>query len=364
MYSESSNKTFVYSAGAAVLFHGLLFLFYLNFVLLKPESGNIVISNVDLLMQEKTASAPPKPARNKTFAFLKMALPAFPKIEAAPPPGLPSIDIKTPGARRPAIAVAQKLQERSGRVQTQEKLEMDTSLRRTAAVNADLGIKAERAAVALAPRIELEEVGMKKAPPLPASLKFDENARAERPQTMQALNLAVERAAKVPANPQGLAENTGAMKPAGGGARVSMAMPDKIADAGEKKVELAAGLRRQPALTAAAFKNPPAEGIKDEQTPQKAEIEGPLSKRKVVKYYVPPFPDWARSRGILEASAAVKFYVDNGGMVLDNVSVERSSGYGELDRLARDAIKKWQFEPLPGALSRQWGIITFRFVMG
>ena len=365
MYSESSNKTFVYSAGAAVLFHGLLFLIYLNFVLLKPETGNIVISNVDLLMQEKTASAPkPIPVRNRTFAFLKMALPAIPKIAAAQPPRPPSIDIKTPGARRPMPAAAQKLQERSGRVQAQEKLEMDTRIKRTAAINADLGIKAERAAVALAPRIELEEVGMKKAPPLPANLKFDENARAERPQTMQALNLAVARAAKVPANPQGLAENTGAMKPAGGGARVSVAMPDKIADAGGKKVELAAGLRRQPALTAAALRNPVSEGIKDERTAQKAEIEGPLSKRKVVKSYVPPFPDWARSRGILEASAAVKFYVDNGGLVLDNVSVERSSGYGELDRLALDAIKKWRFEPLPGALSRQWGIITFRFVMG
>ncbi|MBU2574822.1 MAG: energy transducer TonB [Elusimicrobia bacterium] len=364
MYSESSNKTLTYSAAGAVLFHGLLVFFYLNFVLLRPETGNIVISNVDLLMQEKTASAPkPKPVRNKTFDFLKLALPAIPKIEAAPAARLPTIDIKTPEARRTAVAVAQKLPERSGRLQAQEKLEMNTAKRAATVLNADLGIRAERTAVALAPRIELEEVGMKKAPPLPGGLKFDETARAEKPRTMQALNIAVERAKKISALPQGLAENTAAINPAGGLARVSVAMPDKIADAGGKKVELAAGLRKQPALTAAAFKNPVSEGIKDAQTPKKVEIEGPLSKRKVTAYYVPPFPDWAGSRGILEASAAVKFYVDNSGAVLDNVSVERSSGYGELDRLAIEAIKKWRFEPLPGAPSRQWGIITFRFVV-
>ncbi|MBI4801788.1 MAG: energy transducer TonB [Elusimicrobia bacterium] len=362
MYSETSNKTLAYSAAVAILFHGFMFFLYLNFVLLKPETKDILISNVDLLLQEKTAAAPgPKPVRNKTFEFLKMALPAIPKIEAAPAFRLPTIDIKTPEVRRTAVAVAQKLPERSGRLQAQEKLEMDIRLRRTAAINADLGIKAERTAVAPAPRIELEEVGMKKAPPLPGNIRFDETARAERPQTMQALNIAVERAKKVSALPQGLAENTGAMKPAMGLARVNVAMPAKITE--ETKVNLSAGLRKQPALTASAFKTPAGEGIKDAQTLKKAEIEGPLSKRKVTAYYVPPFPAWASSRGLLEASVALKFYVDNSGAVLDNATVERSSGYGELDRSALDAIKKWRFEPLPGAPSRQWGIITFRFVL-
>jgi TonB family protein len=54
--------------------------------------------------------------------------------------------------------------------------------------------------------------------------------------------------------------------------------------------------------------------------------------------------------------------VDNSGRVLDNAAVEKTSGYGALDRLAADAIKRWAFEPLPGPASKQWGIITFRFV--
>lgn len=361
MYSDSSNRILAFSAAGAVLFHGLLFFLYLNFVLLRPETGNIVISNVDLLLQEKTAAAPKlKPARNKTFEFLKMALPTIPKIEAAPVSRMPVIDIKMPEARKAPLAVAQALPERSGRLQAQDKLEMDTSKRAVNALGADLGIKAERAAVALAPKIELEEVGMKKAPPLPGGLKFDENARADKPQTMAALNIAVARAKQASALPQGLDENKGALNPAGGLARVNVAMPAKITEAANAGL---APVRKQPSLTLAALAKPVEAGTKNAEPVKKVEIEGPLAKRKVAAYYVPPFPDWARSRGILEASASVKFYVDNNGAVLDNAAVERSSGYGELDRLALEAIKKWRFEPLSGAPSRQWGIITFRFVL-
>ena len=85
MYSYS-DKTLIYSAIGAVLFHGLLFFLYLNFVLLAPETRNIVISNVDLLLQEKQARVPRAPG-NKTLDFLKLALPKIPKIELAPAPG-------------------------------------------------------------------------------------------------------------------------------------------------------------------------------------------------------------------------------------------------------------------------------------
>jgi TonB family protein len=102
--------------------------------------------------------------------------------------------------------------------------------------------------------------------------------------------------------------------------------------------------------------------MKQAEASRKVEIEGPLSKRKVLKYYVPEFPAWAGDLGLLEASVAIKFYVDNSGRVLDDTSVEKTSGYGALDRLAAGAIKRWRFEPLSGAASRQWGIITFRFV--
>jgi len=362
MHPDSSQKVLTYAALGAVLFHGLIFFAYLNFVLLRSETRNIVISNVDLLLQEKEAQTPPTPVR-KTLDFLKLALPKIPKIETVRAPVMPAIDIKTPETRRKSFDLPQNLRERSGRAQTQEKLEMDTAKRAASAMSADLGLKAERSAVALAPRIELEEVGMKKAPTLPENLKFDENARSFTPQTMQELNIAVDRAKKVSALPQGLSEREGEAGALRENARIAPAMPERLAEARSAPVESAAqGLRSRPVISPAAlggFKNA---SMKQAEEPKKVEIEGPLSRRKVLKYYVPPFPSWARDRGLLEASVSIKFYVDNPGRVLDNASVEKTSGYGALDRLALDAIRKWQFEPVSGAVSRQWGIITFRFV--
>lgn len=344
------------------MLHGLLFFAYLNFVLLRPESRNIVISNVDLLLQEKEAQAPRAPV-HKTLDFLKLALPKIPKIETARAPVMPAIDIKTPEVRRKAFDLPQNLRERSGRVQEQERLEMDTAKRAASAMSADLGIKAERSAMALAPKIELEEVGMRKAPALPENLKFDESARSFTPQTMQELNIAVDRAKKVSALPQGLSERQGGADTLRESARIAPAMPERLAEAQSAPAEsVTRGLREKPVISAAALGGLKSASIKQAEEPKKVEIEGPLSRRKVLKYYAPEFPAWARDRGLLEASVAIKFYVNNAGRVLDNASVEKTSGYGALDRVALDAIKRWQFEALAGGASRQWGIITFRFV--
>jgi TonB family protein len=93
------------------------------------------------------------------------------------------------------------------------------------------------------------------------------------------------------------------------------------------------------------------------------EIEGPLAHRKVLYYYVPPFPAWARDQGILEADVAVRFWVSPEGDVLsDDMRIDQTSGYGDMDRLAMDALKKWKFSPTEGE-EKQWGVITFRFVL-
>jgi TonB family protein len=357
-----SDKTLIYSAIGAFLFHGLLFFVYINFVLLGPQTRNIVINNVDLLLQEKEPRIPRAPA-NKTMDFLKLALPRIPKIETVQAPRMPAIEIKTPEAHRKSFDLPQKLLERSGRVQARERLEMDTAKRAVSAMNADLGIKAERAAAALAPKIELEEVGMKKAPALPENLRFDENARSFTPQTMRELNIAVDRARKVSALPQGLAERQGGVGVLREEARLAPAMPERLSEARLAPSEtLTRGLREKPVISVAGLGGTKSASIKQGGETKKVEIEGPLSKRKVRKYYVPAFPSWARDRGLLEASVSIKFYVDNTGRVLDNASVEKTSGYGALDRSAMDAIKRWQFEPAGASASRQWGIITFRFV--
>ena len=146
-------------------------------------------------------------------------------------------------------------------------------------------------------------------------------------------------------------------------ARIAPAAPERLAEAQSAPVENAAqGLRARPVISVAALEGFKGAAIKQGEAPKKIEIEGPLSRRKVLKYYVPAFPAWARDRGLLEAAVSVKFYVDNSGRVLDNASVEKTSGYGALDRVAMDAIKQWRFEPIAGAASRQWGVITFRFV--
>jgi TonB family protein len=45
------------------------------------------------------------------------------------------------------------------------------------------------------------------------------------------------------------------------------------------------------------------------------------------------------------------------------MSVDKSSSYGWLDRLAMAHLKKWRFEPLPMGGRNEWGIITLRFFL-
>lgn len=92
------------------------------------------------------------------------------------------------------------------------------------------------------------------------------------------------------------------------------------------------------------------------------QISGPLEKRKVLSASVPPYPDWAKRRGI-EADVSLKFFVTPAGRVTNDVSVLTTSGFIELDMLCIEHIKKWTFIPLSAQeeQQKQWGIITMRF---
>ncbi|MBI2882890.1 MAG: energy transducer TonB [Candidatus Methylomirabilis oxyfera] len=57
----------------------------------------------------------------------------------------------------------------------------------------------------------------------------------------------------------------------------------------------------------------------------------------------PRYPESARRAGI-EGTALLKFLVQADGGVA-NVTIERSSGYADLDHAAVQAIKRWRFEP-------------------
>ncbi|MBI4055732.1 MAG: energy transducer TonB [Elusimicrobia bacterium] len=95
------------------------------------------------------------------------------------------------------------------------------------------------------------------------------------------------------------------------------------------------------------------------------EITGPLSQRKIVKAFVPKFPEWAKKEGILEAEVLIRFFVSPEGTVLKEARIERTSGHGKLDALALETLRQWRFAPLgpEEAAQNQWGFITFRFLL-
>jgi TonB family protein len=91
-------------------------------------------------------------------------------------------------------------------------------------------------------------------------------------------------------------------------------------------------------------------------------IEGPLKYRKILKMELPPYPRWAEEKA-LEASVSIRLWVSPNGKVIDNMYLERTSGYAELDRLAMEALNKFLFVTLPEnqAQEDEWGVATFRF---
>ncbi len=362
--SYRGNSTITYPLAASIAFHALFLLVYVYFTLIRPETRNIVLNNVDLILQDKEAAV--RKEQNKTLNFLKLALPQMPKVIAPEIPKMPTLapmDIKAPEHTRKALDLPQKLAERDGRLTAPDKLEMDAGRKLEAGPkDAGLEMRSGRGAQALAPRIELEEVGMKKAPAMPQGLKFEGSGPVVRPQNMQELNLAVDTARRAVTGPQGLSERQGTIA-AARPTNIIAAAPQRLTEARAAGVQLAA--RPQPAMSAETLSLRRGNEVLRQarpEAPPSLEITGPLSKRKVLKFYAPSFPDWARERGVLEAAVSVKFFVDNSGRVLDNAVVDKTSGYGALDRLALDAIKRWAFEAIGGAASTQWGIITFRFV--
>jgi TonB family protein len=94
------------------------------------------------------------------------------------------------------------------------------------------------------------------------------------------------------------------------------------------------------------------------------EIGGPVGDRKIIHRRLPEYPSWAEEKGI---SALVKIYftVRSDGTLRSNIRILRSSGYAELDDLAKQALLAWRFSATSGDSSSEsaWGVITFRFTL-
>jgi TonB family protein len=93
------------------------------------------------------------------------------------------------------------------------------------------------------------------------------------------------------------------------------------------------------------------------------EITGALSGRKIMHQVLPPYPEWAREKGLF-ALVSIEFSVFHNGQVnVSSMLVKKSSGYIQLDTLVQEALAKWRFEPLDASQygKEQKGTITFKF---
>jgi TonB family protein len=91
-------------------------------------------------------------------------------------------------------------------------------------------------------------------------------------------------------------------------------------------------------------------------------MEGPLKYRKILKLELPPYPRWAEEKAI-ETSVSIRLWVDPRGKVKDNMYLEKTSGYAELDSLAMQYLSRFVFVRIPDDQPQEdeWGVATFRF---
>jgi TonB family protein len=336
--------------------------FLAGFLLLnQPEKReNLrVISNVGLIVVKRPVALPAsaKPAAPpSTFDFLKMALPSIPKI-AAPQ----TLDVKLPEIKKPLLAEPEKLRD-AGRLEKAAKLEaLDLAQKRldSMKIEAKEPIRDRTAALANLPR--LEEVGARRVKNLPQALALEEKrqeavslrqiggappATSKRITQAQAMDILRE---ATPAERGSLGDKMPVLLPSGGALDLRAQRMEAPARPAFKEVAPTAAPRREAAAIDAGKKK----GV---------EIEGPLADRKVLSYQVPAFPDWAKAQNLMEAEVAIRFNVTPAGDVMDEMRVEKTSGFGRLDRLCMDALRGWKFAPISSG-EKQWGVITFRFVL-
>ena len=94
------------------------------------------------------------------------------------------------------------------------------------------------------------------------------------------------------------------------------------------------------------------------------ELGGPIGDRKILRRHLPEYPQWAEEKGI-SAMVKIFFTVNSDGSIRPHMRIVRSSGYAELDDLAKEALKEWKFSPTTASSSAEeaWGVITFRFTL-
>jgi len=91
-----------------------------------------------------------------------------------------------------------------------------------------------------------------------------------------------------------------------------------------------------------------------------AGITGELGQRGLLYMEQPPYAEWGRRMGV-EADVRFRFWVSAEGHVVRILAVKKSA-YPEFESLARVALARWRFEPLPrGQGHEEWGEVPFRY---
>jgi TonB family protein len=311
-----------------------------------------VINNVDFIQVKRAVPVVEKSAAkpaSSTFDFLKMALPA---VQHAPK----TMDIKLPDAHKPMQVQVPKLEKDRGRLDAGPKLDMDLDKGKNIDIAKVEARIPSRKVAALAAMPRLEEVGRRRVANLPQAIAMEEKRQeAMSLKGTEALATATQRRSAAAAQPQGLE----AAAPSKFSEKIASLLPDQ-------RLEMRQAVMPTPAIRQGIESPVVHERRKpaalEGEAKKGVEIEGPLADRKVTAYEIPEFPNWAKQQGVLEASVAIRFWVSAGGDVLPNMRVEHTSGYGRLDRLAMESLAKWKFAPLATG-ERQWGVITFRFLL-
>ena len=341
------------SVTASMALHVGGFLLFMHASQVATKTQAVRIDDVDFIRVFKPAPAPQQKAPPPTLTqFLKMALPEVRKPQIMP------VQPKLPEIRRVPLQAAPKLEDRT-RAQLAKLEALDLSSRRVEAARIEAKVQ-ERRVAALAALPRLEDVGRRQVRDLPQALKLEE-------QRQEAMVLKAIQSSPVVPSRRGLAPAS----------VLQEATPQQSSRLGRAITEFLPAASEPVALQPRSAEPPPivrkletaappapqrAAGIQAEKR-KAVELEGPLADRQVVSYDVPQFPDWARQQNILEAEVVILFYVDPEGNVLaSGMRLERDSGYGRLNRLAMDSLRRWKFAPIT-ANERQWGRITFRFIL-
>ncbi len=99
--------------------------------------------------------------------------------------------------------------------------------------------------------------------------------------------------------------------------------------------------------------------LKIERTGNTFKIIGALQNRPIMEKYLPKYPRWAEEQG-LECNVSIHFFVLPDGSVKNNLYVEQSSGYAEMDNLAIKALSAFKFAP-KSIGEEEEGVVIFYF---